>query len=730
MSSSSETALSLEVDEAVCVEVFASAPFGIFVLDAAFRVLYRNPEADRLSGSARDLSAFAGCDLAAAADRALRGVEAEWETWSANGKRCFSFRIRPGGNGTFHLWCHDVTARKKSDEEHRLLALDAARIAAWNRDVATGAVSFSPRYRSIYGLAADQQHNYNELLRTIHPQDTERILAALNRAIHDHLDYDEEYRIRWADGTERWVAAWARASYDAQNRPVMLHGVSMDITDRKSTEEALRRTTNALRTVIDACPVAIMTVDARGKVAMWNRAAQQIFGWAEPEVLGEYAPCVPQDCAHEHMEILTRILAGEVVSTMQRTARAKSGRAVELSFSAAPLRGSESPAYGAVFVMQDITEARNLERRMQHSQKLESLGVLAGGVAHDFNNLLTGILGNASLAIDLMPEEDRNRPMLNEIVRASERAADLTRQLLAYAGKGRFVTRLLDLSAQVDEIGMLVSSSIPKKVHLMRDLPGDLPLVEGDPSQMQQIIMNLVINAAESIGADRPGTVLVSTRAVEVEHDFARGFLHTGELSPGAYVVLEVHDTGCGMDDETRARMFDPFFSTKFTGRGLGLSAVLGIVHGHKGALRVTSREGEGTSFTILFPAAGPRKQQLEPTGTKRVLALTDVTFDVPQLRGAGFELTNESAASGVAGILVSVENRDEFASVQRQYPGVPIIAVTAHHQVDAMRTLPGCGVAGFLRKPWTTAELIQKLHTVLRGVHNKKGPDESGPVE
>jgi light-regulated signal transduction histidine kinase (bacteriophytochrome) len=235
--------------------------------------------------------------------------------------------------------------------------------------------------------------------------------------------------------------------------------------------------------------------------------------------------------------------------------------------------------------------------------------VLAGGVAHDFNNLLTGILGNASLAIESTPPNHQNRLRPEEVMRAAEHAADLTRQLLAYAGKGRFVLRILDLSGLVREISSLIQSSIPKHVQLSLHLAETLPRVEADPGQMQQIVMNLVINGAEAIGPEG-GSVLVRTSAQSVDEHYAATMSSSGpgRLPPGSYVCLEVHDTGCGMSPETLARIFDPFFTTKFAGRGLGLSAVLGLQpprprHGVHG---VVPRLCKPYRFTRCSVGSGP----------------------------------------------------------------------------------------------------------------------------
>ena len=257
----------------------------------------------------------------------------------------------------------------------------------------------------------------------------------------------------------------------------------------------------------------------------------------------------------------------------------------------------------AQFNIRDITERKHFDRRFQDTARLESLGILAGGIAHDFNNLLAGILGNAGLALGEAPPGSRYQSALKDVVLASQRAADLTRQMLAYAGKGHFLMRSLDLSDLVKEISKLVNSSIPKSVELKLNLSDSLPPIEGDSGQMQQVIMNLVINAAEAVGEGRRGQVRVVTRLESLNSSDLRLKYGTADLKAGRYVVLEITDDGCGMDESIRARIFDPFFTTKFTGRGLGLAAVQGIVRGHNGAIRVDSEVGRGTTFELALPA-------------------------------------------------------------------------------------------------------------------------------
>ncbi len=247
-------------------------------------------------------------------------------------------------------------------------------------------------------------------------------------------------------------------------------------------------------------------------------------------------------------------------------------------------------------------ESRSLTERIQSAQRLESLSVLAGGIAHDFNNLLTGILSNAGTARRKLPANDSAQRHLSEIVQGSKLAAHLTSQLLAYAGKGQFQILARDLSAAVTEIQDLLETSVRHKAKLTYDLFDDLPAVQADPSQLHQVLMNLVLNASESIEGEVD--VIIRTRVIELTEADLGGLVPGSPLQPGRCVALEVEDFGWGMDRETLHRVFIPFFSTKSGGRGLGLAATLGIAHRHGGGIHVESELGRGTQFRVLFPAS------------------------------------------------------------------------------------------------------------------------------
>jgi PAS domain S-box-containing protein len=415
-----------------------------------------------------------------------------------------------------------------------------------------------------------------------------------------------------------------------------------------------------------------------------------------------------------------------------------------------PLNGPrERAAPLLMLAVTDITARKaaeeqrlQLEQQMQQTQKLESLGVLAGGIAHDFNNLLTIILGNASLALDELPSMSPARDSLWAIEKTALRAAELCRQMLAYSGQGRFIIETLRLNELVREMASLFKASLSKKVLLNLNLVDDLPSLRGDPSQIRQVVMNLMINAAEALG-DRSGIVTISTGVMECRPDDLTGAYREERLAEGVYVWLEVSDTGCGMDPETRRRIFEPFFTTKFTGRGLGLSAVLGIVRGHQGALQVTSALGRGTTFKVLFPAAPPvGPQSALPTGAPlgawqgrgMVLLVDDEdsvrTLGARMLERIGFQALVASDSQEalelyqvrrgeIVLVLLDVtmpdmDGEETLRQLQRLDAQVRVVMTSSYTEAEMAPRFTGPRRCGFLQKPYTLEALTQCLRKAL----------------
>lgn len=381
-----------------------------------------------------------------------------------------------------------------------------------------------------------------------------------------------------------------------------------------------------------------------------------------------------------------------------------------------------------------------LERQLFQAQKMESLGVLAGGIAHDFNNLLMGVLGHAGLALEQLNPLHPARRNLEAIQKAGQRAADLTRQMLAYSGRGQFVVRNLDLTAQVEEMVHLLEVSLPKTVVLKLDLRRGLPTISADAAQVQQVIMNLVINAAEAIG-ETSGLITLATGVQYLDAAMIRALLVGQDVAPGAYVYLEVSDTGCGMDPDTVGRIFEPFFTTKFTGRGLGLSAIMGIVRGHKGALKVYSEVGRGTTFKVLFPSQGPTQEAVSADpgevawqGAGLVLVVDDdetvrsVARQTLELKG--FEVLEaedglvalellQRRGSDIALVLLDMTmphlgGEATFREMRQVRPDIRVILSSGYNEQEALSRFMGKGLKGFLQKPYGPKELLAKVQSVL----------------
>ena len=392
------------------------------------------------------------------------------------------------------------------------------------------------------------------------------------------------------------------------------------------------------RAFLAQTPQGVIDWDAQARIIGWNPGAEAIFGYGEEEVLGRSWEFLAAE--HQREESRARWLGpdGEP-RLLQGTGRSmtKEGRAITCEWRHTVLRDpATGKADGYISLVENVTARLQEEEARRQGQKLESLGLLAGGVAHDFNNLLTAIGGYAEMAAEDTPKEHPAQESLGRIQRAVERAALLARQMLDYAGRGRPARRLVDFNRLVGDLGDLLRVSVSKKVHLDLQLAPDLPPLEADPAQAQQVLMNLVTNASEAIG-DQEGRIILRTRACHLDEARLAEDFPGQSLQPGDFLALEVEDTGCGMDGETLARIFDPFFTTKFTGRGLGLSGVLGIIRSHRGGLRVQSEPGRGTRFEVLLPMAAPAGRPR----SAEMPAMPDA--DLPALRGRVLVVDDEA---------------------------------------------------------------------------------------
>ncbi len=517
----------------------------------------------------------------------------------------------------------------------------------------------------------------------------------------------------------------------------------LDVTSRVEAEQARRASEDRYRGIYQNSPdlIKVLRVMPEGEFLFEgvNPSFAATFGVTTTQVAGKSPQdCLPNQVADFILGNLKRCVAAGRILSYEEVLNLPGGRRVLLT-QLVPIRDPEGSIYLLAGISRDITDERHSQDALRQAQKLESLGVLAGGIAHDFNNLLSAILGNLNLAQIKLPVGSASEPYLKNMESTILRAADLTRQMLAYSGKGRFVVEPLDLSHMVEEITHLLSVSISKKVLLRYDLPPELPAIEADASQVQQVIMNLVTNASEAIG-DKEGLITIVTGTRELDQK-AMDFLFAGqELEPGRFVTLQVSDTGCGMSAETLARIFDPFFTTKAAGRGLGLSAMLGILRGHQAGIKIYSEPGKGSTFQVYFRALGtvlPAAEKALPAIPVSFQGKVLLVDDEPDLRASiadmlghlGFEVVavedgqealerfrpGEFALVLMDLTMPRMDGKEAFRRMKELDPGVRVVLSSGYNEQEAIQQFLGRGLAGFIQKPYQLATLIAALERALR---------------
>jgi PAS domain S-box-containing protein len=679
---------------------------------------------------------------------ALGGEPTRFETHFEVFDRTYDISVVPFGTRQFATIFLDISERKRSERELResewflQRAQHVAHIGSYRFNVAKGTWNASEALDALFGIKEGFHRDLAGWLSLVHPDDREDMHRYMvDDVIGAGHDFDRRYRIvRASDGSVRWVHGMGELERDASGQLVTMIGIIQDVTDSALKEQALRDSEERFRRIFELIPGPVTLADTDGTIIACNDGFCTAVGYERQEVLGKKTSQMSTWVdPHQRDALYADMAQGKSVDWLEFKIRRRDGQIRTMQLSARPFDlGGKTVVLS---VGRDVTEQRNLEQQMLHSQKLESLGVLAGGIAHDFNNLLTGILGNADLAKTEMSPLAPSRTSLEGIEIAARRAADLCRQLLAYSGRGRFIIEPLDLRELVEEMGHLLLVSISKKVVLKYHFSAGIPAVEADATQLRQVIMNLIVNASEAIG-ERSGVISVTVGLAHCEADYLKGCFGADKLVPGDFVYLEVADTGHGMDKPTMDRIFDPFFSTKFTGRGLGLAAVLGIMRGHHGAIKVYSELSRGTTFKLLFPASESSASKLQPKSTvsagyhgsgKILLADDEETIrnlGRRMLQRAGFGVI--VAADGREAIEKFASNKDSISLVildltmphfdgeacyremRRVQPGVKVILSSGYNEQDVVNRFAGKGLAGFVQKPYTTEELLAKIREAL----------------
>ncbi len=638
----------------------------------------------------------------------------------------------------------NLTQKRLLDHvEHSPLA-----VVEWRPDFSVA--HWTGNAQTLFGWSAEEvTHKDFDAWTLVHPEDRPYVLDQASRLL-DGREVRNFFQTRnmTREGSVFHCLWHNSVLRSADGMSFSILSLGQDITEREAAEETIRGHERLYHALVEATGTGYVHFDEAGRATEVNEEFLRLTGRTSvAELAGRpiAAWTVPHDQERAAAEFEKGIASGSV-RNLELDYLTPDGRVVPVEINAR-VRPTATGRCMIAFC-RDISlrraaeaERRAFEHQLQETQKLESLGILAGGIAHDFNNLLTGVLGNASLALMDAGPDSPLQPFLEQIEIAATRAADLCRQMLAYSGKGSFTVSRLDLNAAVEETARLLQISISKKAEVHYSLFPGLPAISGDITQLRQVIMNLVINASEAV-AESNGEIWVATSVVYVKSERLTLGQVSANLTEGDYVCLEVRDNGHGMTPEVRDRIFEPFFTTKFTGRGLGLAAVLGIIRGHKGALKVESKPGKGTTFRVLLPCIeGPVDLALNPAptpgawkGCGDVLIIDDEeTVRVTtghMLEALGFKVS--AASDGREGVTMfaqcqaslalvlldltmpQVDGDEALREITRLNPNVPVLLMSGFDEFEVMARFKGQEVAGFIQKPFRLAALRQIIQQIF----------------
>jgi len=625
-------------------------------------------------------------------------------------------------------------------------------------------VFLSPNFSSLISRPLDEvlgkTVQESGILESLHPADREPLFEAIREGVKSNKERRNRFRLR--DSGDSWRCfEGVSTPFEQLDGSRRVLSICRDVTDVVQARESHRETEELYRIVTDVSRDMIVEVNAAGKLVFANRSVEDITGYANRELVGRdyiafYELVHPDDRErilrqYEEQEAEP----GNTVRYPPYRFRHKDGSWIWFSTIGAWYE-SASGEIRMLEVSRDISqeirreqERIELARQMLETQKLESLGVMAGGITHDFNNLLTPILGDAELALLDLPADSPVRPRIEQIHHAAKRAAALTRQMLAYSGQTPVSVELVSVSRLVEEMGQLLEGTVSGKAGLIYDLSEGLPPVEADVAQLSQVVMNLITNATEAV---REGAGRITLRTGVLEAEKVDRSHVVGDCLPtaGEYVFFEVIDDGCGMDAETQSKIFDPFFTTKFTGRGLGLAAVVGIVRSHGGMIEIDSALGRGTRFRVLFPpavrisaAARPRAttpvEEWRASGTVLVVDDDEGVRDLldATLRRAG--LTVLLASDGREGVdlfrlhadeiravvldrtMPDIGGEDAFDEIRRIRPDARIMLISGYSEERAAWHFIDKGLDAFIHKPFEPAVLLEKIRRIIDSGWNPK---------
>ncbi len=622
----------------------------------------------------------------------------------------------------------DVTAEREAQE--RLgLALEAGRMGTWEWDVHGGSMRWTGEHAPVFMSGAG---SLGAVFDAIHESDRTAVISTFERALETGEDSEVEYRVIQPDGSVEWVVSTGRPVFDENGLAVRMVGVVRVVTERRAAEERYRE-------LFENANDAVLTIDLEWRVTSVNRAGEALLGRDREEIVGRPAIDFVSPEYRELAAEQSRLkLSGEAVTTdYELEVLTPGGGRVAAEMSTRLIREGERPV-GYHAIIRDVSGRKALEVQLRQAQRLEVVGRLAGGIAHDFNNILTAIDGYNDLLLHSLDPDDARRFDALEVKRAAERAADLTRQLLAFSRLQVLQPQVLDLNDIVRDLESLLRRTLGEDISLETASVATPAFVRADRGQLEQVLLNLVVNARDAM--PHGGRIAIETATIALAGSFAE----TLELSPGAYIELTVRDTGSGMDEATRAQVFEPFFTTKPSGEGtgLGLATAYGIVRQSGGQIRVESEPGRGSSFHVLLPAApageevpaGLRERGDSENGSETLLLVEDE--DMVRrlarltLERRGYRVLEAAGGDEALRLAAEFDEPIHLLLTDVVMPGMNGRALAEHLQAKRPETrvlfmsgypddaIVRYGISeadvAFLEKPFSSGDLAEKVREVL----------------
>ncbi|MGM3307774.1 PAS domain S-box protein [Anabaena sp. WFMT] len=657
--------------------------------------------------------------------------------------RCFPIKNEQGQIQYFGGIAEDITERKQAEEERRkteerlTLALEAANMGIWDWEIQTNKTQWSSNMGPIYGLSSYTLcPSPEDFLYLIYPEDRNNFTQAVKIAIEQKVEFVSEHRVIWTDGSLHWLSARGKVYYDENDQPVRMLGTTRDISERKQAEQKIHEQASLLDIATDA----IFVRDFHTEILFWNQGAEKIYGWQNHEALGKNLRDIFYSTTSLQPEVIalqTVVKSGTWHGELRR--KTKFGQEIIVESRWTLMFDSEGQPKSILIVDTDITKKKELEEQFYRTQRLESIGTLAGGIAHDINNILTPILGAAQLLKGkFVKDQERHPQLLTIIENNAKRGAGLVKQVLSFARglKGeRAIVQVKHLIADIIQIGR---QTFPKSIEFAAQISEDLWAVSGDTTQLHQVLMNLVVNARDAM--PEGGSLQITAENMFIDETYTR---MNFESKIGHHIVITVKDTGVGMTPEILNRIFEPFFTTKEVGAGtgLGLSTVLGIIKSHDGFITVSSEVANGSTFKIFLPSVEesqiPAIEDLEmPSGQGELILVVD---DEPQIRDVAkiileqYNYQTITASNGIEAIALYAQHKKRISAVlmdmmmpemdgitairtlQRMNPQVQVIACSGLSTIEILPESANTEVQAVLFKPYTANELLRNIDQIIR---------------